>query len=177
MEDARPIDVKDVVSDLESGLSDAEIMEKHELTGAKLREVYEKLMDTEIMGLPDLYRRPVLREELTEKHSMRRLPRHYLAFQVPVHVRGESERHGWITNLTEQGVAVQGISAHLHEMVSLEVKLRRLGLGPTIELDAICEWTRDVQADEPPRAGFQIVKISEEDRETLRKFVRFITLE
>jgi hypothetical protein len=106
--------------------------------------------------------------------NVRSQERYYLDFDTLVYDEARPEIHGKVVDVTEEGVGLQGIEAHVDEIKTLVVLGDPFGESFPFEFRAICRWARRAD-DDTQTAGFQIVKIAPKDLEELRKLIRLVT--
>lgn len=168
------INLKEMVEDIHAQMIDSELMEKYQLSAGELKAVFKHLIETNVLSLVELYRRPVLSDDMIDAEIRRKLPRYRLAFLVPVHESVRPESKGWVVNITEKGMQTRGIQAHVGEYKVFAVTPRRMKDVGEIVFAAECRWRRTEDPDEVPIAGFRITEISQEQLRRLRNFIRSI---
>ena len=171
------IEVREIVKDVRDGLTDHELMKKYGLSAKGLKSTLQKLVDAEIIELPEVYRRPVFYDDNLDSDSRRGTPRHYLALLLPVYDADRKEQQGWVTDISELGVGVMGVDAVPGERRTLVVIPEKFSKAEQIVFEAECHWAERESSDAEPTAGFKITAISEKDLQELRRFIRVVTIE
>jgi hypothetical protein len=177
MTSPRRIEVDEIVKDVRDGLTDHELMKRYGLSAKGLKSTLQKLVDAEIIQLTDVYRRPIFYEDGLDSDSRRESPRHYLSLLLPVYDAERQEEHGWVTDISEQGIGVMGVKAVPGEKRTLVVIPEKFSKADQIVFEAECHWAERESAEAEPIAGFRITAISDKDLEELRRFIRVITIE
>jgi hypothetical protein len=167
-------DESSLINDIQGDLTDAEIMEKHQLSAAKLRRRLLQLMSENAVNSADVYWRPILYDYEVSDGDKRATPRYPLALLLPVTELGSPELHsGFLIDINEKGGCVKGINPSLGERVSLRIESRPLTSAEEIEFDAAFRWVERV-GDTDFLAGFEILSISQQDSIRLRELIRTI---
>jgi hypothetical protein len=83
---------------------------------------------------------------------------------------------GTIKDITEKGLAVQGIKADIGERKTLWILGDDIGLIDSFELEAECRWVERAGSEGQPVAGFQVIAISDEDLHSLQGYIKFLDL-
>ncbi len=177
MDNKRKIPVHEIAADIRSDMTDLDVLEKYDLSPAGLREIMQKLYQVDLITNADLYRRTVLYERDPDGENRRKSHRRYLTLLLPVYEVMFPEVKGWVTDVTERGLGVRGLPANPGDLVTLVVLTEKYAPGHKIVFDAICQWAEIEAPGAEPTAGFQIEDISEENMESLRSLIRFLTVE
>ena len=79
------IQAKDIVNDTRAGLMDDLLMKKYCLSATGLQSAFEKLVQSRIMTVKEIYGQPRSNgEDTVIVHDMRKLRRHFLTADVPI---------------------------------------------------------------------------------------------
>jgi hypothetical protein len=105
---------------------------------------------------------------------VRETDRYVLDFDIPVYEEGSSEIQGRVHDITEKGIGIRGLSLKVDEVKTLVVLGDAFGVVAPFELRAICRWSGLDGNDGQYAAGFQILEISNEAMEELRKLIKLI---
>jgi hypothetical protein len=163
-----------LINDIQSDLTDAELMEKYQLSAAELRRRLLQLMSDNAVSAAAVYWRPILYDYEVSDDDRRATPRYPLELLLPVSELGASEpASGFLIDINEKGGCVKGINPNLGEKVTLRIEPGTLVPADEILLDVAFRWVQRV-ADADFLAGFQILAISERDSIMLRKLIRVI---
>ncbi len=169
-------DLEEMVKDIHAKMIDSELMEKYQLSAAELKTVLNHLVETKVLTRAELYRRPILTDDSIDAETRRHLPRHRLAFLLPIYEADSPEIRGWVTDITDKGVGTAKIQATAGEVKPYVIVPRRLKDIDQITFKAECRWNSTEGPDQVPIAGFRITEISQDRLVQLRKFIRLITL-
>lgn len=168
----KEINPREILKDIRVGLSDSELMEKHGLSLPMLQEVAKELLRLrrEAPQKTPNPPNPIAESVDSGVWHIRQAPRHYAPFWVSVY--DESRREvGQIGDLSEQGISVEGVKAHVNEIRTFLVLADEFeGVNP-IEFVAVCRWVKTEQDNGVDIAGFEIMEISEEDLVEFQKVV------
>lgn len=170
-----PIDSAQMISDIRAGMIDAQIMRKYNLSAHSLRDTYSYLIENGNIRLQEVFRRPVW-YNAAEDDPRRRLPRHYLSLLLPITVANKPEQAGWVSDINDEGFSARGIEMEAGDVQTFAMKPRQpLEVGEIL-CEAECQWKGEEGPDDVPVCGFRITRISKQDLEELRKFIRFVTM-
>ena len=161
------IEVDEIVRDIREGLTDHELMKRYELSAKGLKNTLERLVEAEAVQLTEVYRRPVFYDDSLDDESRREYPRHYLALLLPVYEADREENRGWLTDVSEQGLGVIGLSVEQGEKKTLAIIPGKFSDRERILVEAECHWTEREQSAADLTSGFHITSISEVDLEEL----------
>ncbi len=166
----REIKAKEIVSDIVSGIGDNELMSKYRLTFRGLQSVFRKLVDAKIVDAGFLQGRivPQLNAETT---IITRMPRKDIFVPLPVEDAANPERLGVVTNITERGLGIKGLSADVNEVKKLMVKPGKFFQLRPFSLKAKCRWVHPAADAEEILAGFETISISHRDLQKLRNLI------
>jgi hypothetical protein len=171
------IRARDIVKDIRSGMSDAELMEKYNLSSKGLQSAFTKLANGGIISVEELYdgkRR--LGADTVVIDDVRTLPRHYLSVSASIYEMAFPDRLGKLQDITERGLGIIGIIARIGEVKSLVIPCREYLALDSIQFEAVCIWSESGRTVKEWHAGFQITKISSENMAHLRELVRLLSL-
>jgi len=167
-------DESSLIKDIQGDLTDAEIMEKHQLSAAQLRRRLLQLMSENAVNSADVYWRPILYDYDVSNDDKRATPRYPLALLLPVNEVGSPEStSGFLVDINEKGGCVKGISPSLGARVALRIESGPLVSADEIILEVAFRWVESV-GDADFLAGFEILSISQRDSVLLRELIRTI---
>jgi hypothetical protein len=166
----RKIPTRSLVHDIRSGLNRRQLMAKYVVSSRHLNRLIEKLLATGVvpqevfLGLSEPH-------AALDKHEFTpRLPRNYLAYPFPIYVVGDPDAAGFILDITEEGMKVEGIGVQQGEVKTFSIIASDVSEARPFVLEATCRWiTQD--SEQGFQAGFQITKCSDHGLRELRKFI------
>lgn len=165
---------KKILPDIEDGLGDIPIMEKHGISPTE----YLSVLD-ELKGVASARQRRDRQRRQTEM-QMRGTPRCYMFQEISVYDADQAEIRGSVNDITEQGLQVSGIPSETGGIRNLVLASQVLSEGPSmissVTFEAECRWVRTQDSYGEYVAGYEITRISEEDLEKLRRIIREYTL-
>jgi signal transduction histidine kinase/ActR/RegA family two-component response regulator len=159
----RRIRARDIVRDLRSGMSDAELMEKYRVSAKGLQGLFKQLFAARIMSPDELYDRSPSYDHTVVLENLRTTQRHTLFVPVPAHLRDRPDVKGTVREITERGLRTAGLEVTAHVSYTLVLSLDGLVSLPDVIIEATCRWTNIEIEENTPIAGFEITKLLEGD--------------
>ncbi|MBM3299664.1 MAG: PilZ domain-containing protein [Deltaproteobacteria bacterium] len=150
-------------------------MDSYDLSPDGLRNTFKLLLDGGFLDRGDLTGDISTRHEALDRGAVRQLQRYYLDFDLPIIQTGTSQVEGRVRDLSEKGVGARGIPAEVDETKTLLIRHDKFFLLKPFSFQAKCKWVKAGDKAHDYVAGFQIVEISEEADENLKKLVRMLT--
>jgi hypothetical protein len=160
-----------LAQDVKAGCSDAQLMQKYQLSRDGLQSAFATLVDEGLIGLKELGSRHSLQQEsivVNFRKNVRRKPVEKVTVCEPSH----PERQYVLRDISMDGLSLFGMSAEVNQICTLAVLGDDDGEVMPFEFDAECRWATHSLSGDPEIAGFQIVSISEENREPLEALVQ-----
>ena len=150
MASKRRIRSKDIVPDILSGMSDAQLMKKYKLSPKGLRSAFTKLLKKGCLEVGDLYHRvPSRGSETIVIDQLAHLPQNHLTLNVPIEDLTQPGVTGTLWYVTDRNFAVTGIQARHGEKRSFSVPCREYLRAQAITFEAECLWTSKKSATDP----------------------------
>ena len=175
MSQKRQINVRDFVNDVRAGLNDVELMERHLLSAKGLHRAFEKLVLKGILLQAELDEREQPYFDTVFFRNMRVLSRHHLVVPLPVYEASQFPHvYGMVRDITETGIGVTGIHAEVDEIKTLSIHPDTFLQIEPFTFRAQCRWTES-EAKGHFMAGFEIVEISQKNRERLSALIQELT--
>ncbi len=171
----RTVRLKEVVADIRAGLTDAELMERHQLPHKELQRAFQQLLAEKAITEGELYGRASLYPQ-TVAISLQDVDdseRHYLAFPVPIYEAGNPSVVGRVREMTETDIGVIGIEAKEKDVKTLIIFPEKFLSVAPFKFQAKCRWVQ--QEAEGTYSGFEIIKISDEGREKLERLIQTLS--
>ncbi len=178
MSTKRKISAKEIVADLRSGLTNAQLMDKYHLTANGLQGILQKLvnagalLDIELAGRSA----PAAATTSSTASSLRDAARSYVMFKLPVYDLDDITGEGHILDISETGLLVVGLSAKVGDRKSLLIQADEFADVYPFTFDAVCRRIEKAGDAEPYAAAFEITSISDTGRGELGKLCRFLGL-
>ncbi len=165
----------EILRDIRSGMTDFELMEKHDLSPKGLQRAFDGLIRSGQIDQDELDSRFSAYDTVTVQ-SLRDMPRHFLAMAVDVYELGHPETKGILRDITERGVGIVGIKVKPGTVMTFTIPSENfIDKGPIL-FDAKCVWSTPQSWDQEAAAGFQITKISDKSLNDLRELIRALAL-
>lgn len=160
-----------LVADIRSGMGDAALMSKYDLSRKLYQRLLQRLVDEKVVGHQDLYQWSPMYKHISDALASRRQPRTYVPIAVRVLHNGGSQQ-GFIRDISEIGLRTAGIEAEVGEAMTLSMPLTEIpGIG-SIKVKAVCRWSeKKGYHTKFPVSGFEITTASEEQRRRLLQLI------
>jgi hypothetical protein len=160
----------DVIRDIRSGMSAAELMKKYTFSSRGLHVLFRKLLEAKAMTKDELENHSALYQVEDDVKGVRRSVRKRTVFLVHVYDAKNPSGKGVVRDVSEKGLCIEGIQSSIGEVKSLIIRTGAFGSGTTAVFDAKCRWVNRAVG---PRvvAGFEITSISTLDSTELRKLI------
>lgn len=180
MPSERPLKAKEFVRDLRAGMSPLGLMAKYALSRKQYDAAIKQLQDAGILSLADLVQAEHIPSksfddvELELEH-VRRFPR-YTPGELAIGVRDldDPRANGRVVDISEDGVAVKGITAKEGQVKALLlVPDEALSVMP-VAFDGECRWKKRDVKTRTDITGYEIVLISDEDFAQLKALIRVL---
>jgi hypothetical protein len=173
MADKRKIKGKDVVSDIRSGLTDSQLMDKYELSLTGLQKVFRKLEDAGALRMEEIYGRNLLREDsvVIDLDDMSFAPETAMGCLIPICDTTNPECRGAVCEIGENGLQVSGINVTAGETRSFLIDARDFFAVEEFRFQAKCLWYKESSVDQSSLTGLEITGILPEDLKRLRLLV------
>ena len=176
----KKLKVKDLLYDIRRGTDDPLLMVKYGLSSKGLQSVFQKLVAGNFIGTHELENRSEYVEDTAEIdiQNQREGLRYFPALPVPVTVYdcANSVQEGTIVDITENGIGVRGVEAHISEIRTFEIQVGDLSEFEPFEFRAQCRWVKRDSFAGGVLAGFEIVDISREGMCELRDLIERFSL-
>jgi uncharacterized protein (DUF433 family) len=165
-----------ILADIRARLSEAQIMNKYELSSRGLQSTFWKLVRSGSLTWDELLHvYPALDDSVTLQ-KMRQWTRSHPILSISIYEEGNPENRGKVRDLTENGVGVTGMSVLPDEQKKLVMVPDEFMELEPFSLEAICRWSSPGCEGETCSAGFEIVYMDEKSLEELQELVQLMTL-
>jgi hypothetical protein len=175
---SRPVNTKEIIEDIRSGLGDIPIMEKYQLSPSEYLRVLDKLVAVRaITETTTRERKRALRSRQgAEISSKRRLQRNYALFTIAIHDADDLTIAGSLNDITEKGLQISGIPTPIGVVRTFLVRSDIFTVFPPLMLTAVCKWTDSGDRRGDVVAGFEITGISQHDMQGLHRLIEELTI-
>ncbi|MEW6352170.1 MAG: PilZ domain-containing protein [Thermodesulfobacteriota bacterium] len=164
------------IDDIRGGLSNAELMEKYQLSPKLIQRAFVKLVQRGDLYPMELAGRITPPEHIPISRERRKSLRQYPACCVYVHEKGNMTNRGVVFDISDMGLRVKGISAAVDAVKTLVIEADELDVFETFSFEAACRWVEPEPGRSPYSAGFEITYISERDLEQLLNLTQLQTI-
>jgi len=168
------INTTEIVRDVESGMSRGSLMEKHGLSAGMLQRVCSKLLAARAVSGHDGWDEITIQMPLFDEILIRELCRYYLDFELPIYETVHPEVQGRVRDITERGIGIAGLETSQEEIKDLVIPGDFFGEVGPVEFVASCRWARIEGTTGVCQAGFEIIRISNENLRMLRKLIHLV---
>lgn len=162
---------EDLINDIRSRMSDADLMKKYALSSEGLRRMFQTLIEANAITVEDLYATSSSVHDTVFVENMRELPRHYLAMAVDIYESERPEIRGMLSNISERGIATTGMSARVGDTKTFVIPAGEFIKADPIMFEARCQWAEKEKDTGEWFAGFEITRISEKCLDDLRRLI------
>jgi hypothetical protein len=172
MSPKRVIKAKDVIRDIHSGMTTSQLIEKYRFSAKELRLIFRKLLEASVMTRDELNSLTTLDQNPEGAKGVRRAIRKISPFPVRIYDNGHPFATGYVRNVSEKGVCLEGIEASVGDVKGFIVRSGTSDRPDVLVFEAKCRWVRkEGKAVNGVAAGFEITDISNLDAQTLRKLL------
>jgi hypothetical protein len=176
MGEKRQINGRYIIDDLRSGLTDRDLQMKYSLSANSLCTIFEKLVDRGSMSHSELSERSAVYSLRTRCKESRTYPRADLAVNVPIYDLATGSI-GILRDISERGMRVAGIDARVGQTGTFQLPVDMFLRAEPLLMVAQCKWAKTRRKlKEYVVGGFEIIDLSEKDRNTLQDFMSVLLL-
>ena len=169
----RTIKAGDIIRDIRSGNTVSQLLAKYGVSLKTLRIVFRKLLNAGAMTKEELNSQKALYSNTVDLKGVRKLLRTITTLPLRIYDSGNPFATGYVRDITEKGVCIEGIEATVGEVKNFVVRSGAFGAGHTFVFEGKC---RCVNKEEPSGkgcvAGLEITSISSLDSAELRRLIR-----
>jgi hypothetical protein len=164
------------MADMEAGLGDVLIMEKHKISPEALLAIRNKLRQS---GRLRSQWSPKGRDSsfaslrLTQKRAQ---PRRHVFYDVTVQDALRPDQRGFVNDITVTGVQVTGLPSRVEESRKLIIRSEMFTHDVPVVFEALCRWAGRLPDSGVPLAGYLITRISDQHTRALRQLIDQATL-
>lgn len=176
MTTGKKIKAGDIAKDLRSGLSDAELMTKYQLSVKGLLNLYKSALDARVIEASELQSRFASCESLVALEDCRSLPRLTVRKSIEIHEYDKPETRGIVANVTEKGLRIEALECRTGEIKTFVVPAHETLGVRRLALEAKCRW-HELPDSGSPTAGFEITKVLKGDLQEFVERVKSILVE
>jgi hypothetical protein len=168
------ISLREIVSDLQSGASRFELMERYGLNSKGLYQLFKQLVEVGAIEPSALYSELASPYQTFIPENARELRRRPITFDLAVYEANNPKMAGKIRDITEKGIGTVGIEAVVGEVKHLVILLENFQGATPIFFEAECRWARMDPETKKRLAGFRITDISPQFLEQLRRLMEWL---
>lgn len=172
----RTIKAKEIVNDIRARMTDAELMAKYSLSAKGLESIFKKLLKVKAVTRKELYGRFPFLDDTVNLDNVRKIPRNFPAFPLPIYETANMHVEGSVRDITEKGLQVSGIEARPEETKEFVIRADEFQDIYPIVFQAVCRWTTNGAGTNGSVAGFEITDLSAEGTREIRNLIRSLTL-
>jgi uncharacterized protein (DUF433 family) len=164
----RKISQTQIVHDIHSGMTEAQLMQKYDLSSWGIQKVFSKLLHVGAITWEALAIVSPNSDDSVTLRNMRQCQRSYPTVSMVVYEREKPRIRGRVLDISEKGLGVIGIPSEVGDMKTLTIAPEELTALEPFALQAACRWFKKGDLDITCTAGFAITHIEEPDLVQLR---------
>jgi hypothetical protein len=174
----RQIQGKEFLKDFLAGMTDAELIEKYQVSSAGLQKIFQKLPEAKWISPAEVSTRipSYASSVVLDLDNLRFDGDSTLECLVPVYLEHDPHVRGSVCELAENGLTTSGISARPGEMKKLVLACQDFFPIDSFSVEAKCRWCRQEGPAREMLAAFEITDASAKSRADLAKIVRWLKL-
>lgn len=176
MSPKRQINGEQFVADLRAGMSDTELMEKHQLSSRMLQKIFRKLLNAKVISPAEIYDRTPFDDTTVDVDTISASLSGYTALATSVYEVSKPEILGTLLDVTEKELVTLGIDASFSETKQFVILAAKGSKIEPIILKAKCRWIKEDPNVGLHKAGFEISFMSAEHVKDLKKLIRAFAL-
>lgn len=170
------VSVREIVRDVRQGLSETELMQRHELSSRGLQSALWKLVDSGVLTWGEVLGAYADDDGSEAARRNRQWTRGYPVLSVHVLEESHPENVGKVKDLTEKGLGVTGMLAQVNEQKTLVVVPDEYLGFKSFSIGVACKWYVPPINRFPSAAGFAIIAMDKEGFEGLQEVLQLTTL-
>jgi hypothetical protein len=169
---------KRILPDIENGLGDVPIMEKHGISPTEYLSILDELKGIE--KARERRERQARQAALQSAEQLRAVPRCYIFQNVSVYEANNRQVRGSVNDMTINGLQVAGIICNVGERKNLEIVVDQPSdddspVTSSVTFEVECRWIKPEDEYGDYVAGFEITKISADSRRELQRLIQELT--
>ncbi len=146
MQRKRKIRANDIISDVRSGLTVSQLMDKYRFSLKVFRFVFRRLLNAGALTKDELQAQTALYTDTTVLKGIRRWIRKTPVFPVRIYDSGNPFATGYVRDISEKGVCIEGIESGVGEVKNFIVRSGAFGEGHTLVFEGKCRWVNPEQS-------------------------------
>jgi len=171
----RSVKAKEIVSDIRSGMTNQQLIDKYNVSVNSLHNLLRKLVDIKVVQKSEVQALLSSVPGGIAYEERRKDPRYYLLVPLPIYDVNNLLEEGQVVDVSEGGLRITGLAAKVGEKREFLLQADHYAHVFPFCFEAVCRWASQTE-EEPWFAGFQITSISEGGFVELRKIIRELTI-
>ena len=164
---------KEIVAEIQSGMTDEELMKKHNLPLRAFQRLMQVLVGEGYMERSELYEKSVIYRDLSDILTSRRYPRMYVPFSIRARNERSSQK-GVVLDISESGLRIAGIDAAIGDEMTLRLPMREVEEIKPLRLGVVCRWSSPKDTSyKYQSAGFEIGTFYQEGKEEWLRLLEY----
>ena len=175
MSTKRKIKAVEIVSDIRSGMTNPQLMDKYKVSEANLSHIFRMLIDTHSIEqgeLEQLLSPPPAKLDVSNGIPVHE---HYMFRRLPIHDIKNPLNKGVVADISETNLTISGISANAGDTMEFFVHTDYFPDVSPFAFEAQCQWASNAE-DGKLFSSFDITSISKEGLNEIRRIVRALTV-
>ncbi len=169
----RRIRAKLIRDDIASGMTELDLMERHDLSLRELLNLFRELVQTGIATRQELRERFEWYKERTDRPNRRKARRASLSLRLPIHDI-LSKKFGTLRDVSVTGIRVAGIEYQIGDITTFYLPTDIFMTADSLLVVAECRWVS--RKNQKIMAGFEFQDLSFADLRTLQRFINSLLL-
>ena len=175
MSTKRTIKAKEIVSDIRSGMTNRQLMDKYNISLDKLHNIFKQLLDSHTLERTELEPLISIPHLRINGGKRRRLHRSYVFVKLPIYDLENLINRGTVIDISEVGLQISGIPTKVGDTKELLVQADYFADVFPFVFESKCKWSSKAE-DGNLFSGFEITSITEGALEELRKITNLLAL-
>ncbi len=172
----RRIKAKLVRDDIASGLTELDLMAKHDLSLNQLLRLFRELIKIRAVTHQELYERFATYQERTDQLNRRQARRASLSLRLPIH-DVMSQKFGLLRDISLTGLRVAGVEYQVGDATTFHLPTDIFMNADSLLVVAECRWASTKKPkNKNVMAGFEFQDLSAADLRTLQRFINSLLL-
>ena len=172
----RRISGKLIRDEIASGLTELDLMKKHDLSLDDLLKLFRELVKIGITTRQELYERFAWYKKRTDRPNRRKARRASLSLRVPIHDI-LSSKLGTLRDISVTGLRVAGIEYQVGDITTFYLPTDIFMNADSLLVVAECRWvSRKNPKNKNVMAGFEFQDLSPADLRVLQRFINSLLL-
>jgi hypothetical protein len=169
------IKANEIVSDIRSGMTNRELMDKYRVSEDSLRNLLRKLVVMRAIQTSEVQALLASSPQELIFHDRRKEQRYDVFVELPIYDMDNLLDDGQVLDISGKGLRVAGLSTYVGNKKDFLIQPDHFVNVLPFVFEAECVWVSQIKG-EPGIAGLKITHISRRSLEELEKIIRALTI-